>query len=201
MQLKLEQTTGSHAEQEKITDMLKNQIVELNAENEKLVNKLQEMNNKLEQVRDSAAQNDSSNAEKSELIKKYTIISGETDVYGPGIVIDYKIDDNSYTADVATDLRDIVNELKNAGAEAISINGERFYETTSIEMVKNKIEINGTQLNSPYVIKAIGDAETIYSSLTRPDGIIEQIKSNQNMKVNLNIDIVESLKILKKSEI
>ena len=201
MQLKLEHTAGSQSEQTKLTDKLKDQIVKLNNENDKLNDKLEKMVLDLEHIRDEAAKNDSSSVSASELIKKYTIISGETDVNGQGVIIDYTINGTAYNTDIAKDLRDIVNELKNAGAEAISINGQRISALSSIEMVKNKIELNNVQIEGPYTIKAIGDAEIIYNSLTRPGGTIELIKTNKNMKVNINIDMVKNMKITKYSEI
>ena len=55
----------------------------------------------------------------------------------------------------------IVNELKNSGAEAISINGERILFNTSITCIGTVIQVNNKRLNSPYVIQAIGNQDTL----------------------------------------
>ena len=60
-----------------------------------------------------------------------------------------------------TDLITIVNMLQGAGAEAISINNERVILTSKIKVDKMKIRINNNEYNSPFVINAIGDPETL----------------------------------------
>ena len=149
IQLKVSKSSESKSSQTKITDGLKDQVLSLNDDNNKLSEKLQKTSNELSSIRDKAAENDSSTVELSNLIKKYTILTGRTDVSGQGIVLKYKETNDKYVTDIAKDLREIINEIKNAGAEAISINGQRLVETSSIEMVKNKIEVNGTEISSP----------------------------------------------------
>ena len=186
VQLRITSTSNSTASQKKVSDKLKDQIFALNSEIDKLSNKLEKTEKHLEIVRDEAANNDSSNKEKSQLIKKYTIAAGYTDVYGEGIRIKYIPAENTYKADITKDLIDIVNELKNAGAEAISINNQRLINTSSIEMVKNKIIVNDTEINSVYTIEAIGNSEIINSSLIRPGGTIEYIR-NTGVQIELTL--------------
>lgn len=186
VQVRITSTSNSTASKKKVADELKDQIFYLNNENDKLNNKLEKLEISLENARDSAAENDSTSMQKSELIKKYTILAGYTDVYGEGIIIKYIPADDTYNSDITKDLIDIVNELKNAGAEAISINNQRLINTSSIEMVKNKIIINDTELGSPFIIKAIGNSETMNSSLIRPEGTIEFIK-NTGVKIDLTL--------------
>ncbi len=54
------------------------------------------------------------------------------------------------------DIRDVVNLLWMAGAEAIAINQERVVATTSIYCVGSTVMVNDTRLSPPYVIQAIG---------------------------------------------
>ena len=181
-----------------ITDKLKDEIFRLNDENVKLAEKFQNTTSELDDARNQAAQNDSSSKDTSELIKKYTIVSGKTDVTGQGIIIKYKPSDNEAKADMVKDLRDIVNEIKNAGAEAIEINNQRIVGTTAIEMVKNKIEINDTEVSENFIIKAIGDSNLMYSGLIRPGGTIENIKESG---VSIEINSENAIKINKYNEI
>ena len=172
-------------------------IVSMNEENNKLTSELQNTTENLERIRDEAAENDSSSIEKSKLIKKYISVLGYTDVYGEGLRLKYTPIQGQYEADIATDLRDIVNELKNAGIEAISINGQRLINKSSIEMVKNKIEINTVEITSPYIIDVIGNSEMINNSLIRPGGTIENIRSTG---VKIDIQVKDNIKINKFSE-
>ena len=194
VQLRVSSLSESESSQTKITDKLKDEIFRLNDENVKLAEKFQNTTSELDQ----AAQNDSSSKDTSELIKKYTIVSGKTDVTGQGIIIKYKPSDNEAKADMVKDLRDIVNEIKNAGAEAIEINNQRIVGTTAIEMVKNKIEINDTEVSENFIIKAIGDSNLMYSGLIRPGGTIENIKESG---VSIEINSENAIKINKYNEI
>lgn len=197
VQLKVTNTSESTSSKAKAIDKLKDEIIILNDENNKLTSELQNTTENLERIRDEAAENDSSSMEKSKLIKKYISVLGYTDVYGEGLRIKYTPIQGQYEADIATDLRDIVNELKNAGIEAISINGQRLINTSSIEMVKNKIEINTVEITSPYIIDVIGNSEMINNSLIRPGGTIENIRSTG---VKIDIQVKDNIKINKFSE-
>lgn len=198
VQLRVSSLSESESSQTKITDKLKDEIFRLNDENVKLAEKFQNTTSELDDARNQAAQNDSSSKDTSELIKKYTIVSGKTDVTGQGIIIKYKPSDNEAKADMVKDLRDIVNEIKNAGAEAIEINNQRVVGTTAIEMVKNKIEINDTEVSENFIIKAIGDSNLMYSGLIRPGGTIENIRESG---VSIEINSENTIKINKYNEI
>lgn len=89
------------------------------------------------------------------------------------------------------DLRAIVNELKNAGAEAISINGQRLVSTTAITCIGNVIKVNDERITSPFTIKAIGLSESL-AGINRPGGYIEKLKENGivvNIKKSNKIEI------------
>ena len=110
-------------------------------------------------------------------------MSGMTDVTGPGVIVtlsDSKKDVNTvlnanelvvHDADVLS----VINELKNAGAEAISINDQRLVPTSSIVCGGNIIEINGEKVGAPFEIKAIGLPEQL-AALSRPGGYLEYLK-------------------------
>ena len=192
VQLRVSSLSESESSQTKITDKLKDEIFRLNDENVKLAEKFQNTTSELDDARNQAAQNDSSSKDTSELIKKYTIVSGKTDVTGQGIIIKYKPSDNEAKADMVKDLRDIVKEIK------IEINNQRIVGTTAIEMVKNKIEINDTEVSENFIIKAIGDSNLMYSGLIRPGGTIENIKESG---VSIEINSENAIKINKYNEI
>ena len=59
----------------------------------------------------------------------------------------------------------MISVLNAADAEAISINDQRYTSHTEIVRAGNHIEINGVSTNSPIIIKAIGNADTLESAL------------------------------------
>ena len=70
-----------------------------------------------------------------------------------------------------------MNALKNAGAEAISINDQRIVNPTVISCAGNIIKVNGEKIGSPFKIKAIGLTEKLYGALTMPGGYLELLET------------------------
>lgn len=198
IQIRVTSTSESTSSKARVEDGLKDQIFLLNEENLRLEKRFEESTQLLVEARSNAAENDIYNTEKSDLIKKYYTFLGYTDIYGEGLTISYIPYRNQNVSEVAEDLRYIVNELKNVGVEAISINGQRLVSVSSIENVKNKIEVNGTELKSPYKIEVIGNSEMINNGITRPGGIIDFIKSSG---VTITIDLKDKIEIGKYSDI
>ncbi|WP_126940231.1 MULTISPECIES: DUF881 domain-containing protein [unclassified Veillonella] len=106
------------------------------------------------------------------------------DVEGPGVVLtitDSKTpvkdgeNPNLYLIHDEDMLR-IVNELRAAGAEAISINDQRLIGTSEIRCSGPTITVNGKIFAPPFIIKAIGDTKTLHSSLTMRGGVVESLK-------------------------
>ena len=90
---------------------------------------------------------------------------GKTDVQGSGIIV--TLTDNEYSNIDEYDLFKLVNELRLAGAEAISINDQRIVSMTDIKNIADAlIVVNGAKLTSPYVVEAIGNQSYLESGLT-----------------------------------
>ena len=104
---------------------------------------------------------------------------GKTDVQGPGISITIKNTNNEDVSPIsAEDLLIIVDYLKLAGAEAISINEERIINMSDIVYVNNTIVfVNQQRILDPYVIKAIGDPSKLESTLIGNGGYVETLRN------------------------
>ncbi len=74
------------------------------------------------------------------------------------------------------DLLQLTNELKAAGAEAISINGQRLGPLTEIRCAGQVIRVNGNPVASPFKVKAIGDPQALYNALTMRGGFKERLE-------------------------
>ena len=68
----------------------------------------------------------------------------------------------------------IVNELFNAGAEAVSVNNQRIISTTAINCAGTVITINNQKVSVPFVIKAIG-GDGMYDTVARPYGYYDNL--------------------------
>ncbi len=138
------------------------------------------------------------NEEASELIdedlKKSDIMLGKTDVYGEGVII--TLSANGERQIKHYDLLDLINELRFAGAEAISINDIRVLSSTYItQPQENLTVIDGQRVSSPFVIKAIGNQTYLSSSLSLKDsGYIDKAKA---VGIDAKLETGKKIKILK----
>ncbi|MGC8971758.1 MAG: DUF881 domain-containing protein [bacterium] len=116
-------------------------------------------------------------------LNRVKLWAGLLPVKGPGVII--TLDDSKRKIKVGEnpenyiihdyDLREIVNELWSSGAEAIVINNQRIVVTSEIRCVGTTILVNGVRLAPPYIVKAIGDANSLMSALNMPGGIISAL--------------------------
>ena len=133
-----------------------------------------------------------SEEESSKLVEKEleqtNMYLGKTDVEGQGITIKIQDvnnqDENTSEEDAtkpisAEDLLVVVDYLKLAGAEAISINGERIINMTDIVDVGSNslIFVNQQRILAPYIIKAIGDPTKLESTLLGNGGYVEELRN------------------------
>lgn len=119
---------------------------------------------------------------------KYRMLAGYMDVEGPGIILEIndpagetQFSDGLGVVDQLDLILQIISILNAADAEAISINDQRYTSFTEIVRAGDHIEINGVSTNSPLVIKAIGNPNTLESALAIKRGIVWQLKSYNYM--------------------
>lgn len=159
---------------------LRDSVLRWKEKYENAYEKLDRKESELEKLRNQASNSNDSASGLSTKLEQYNKLLGYTDVKGPGIIITLKDADSSILKGPATDgivhdedLFRVVNALKNAGAEAISINGQRITSRTGISCVGNVVTINGQKVGAPFVINAIGPTIQLHSSLTMPDGYLD----------------------------
>lgn len=142
----------------------------------------------LEKLRNQVVNQDEDSVKLSEELQENNMLLGLYDVSGEGIIITLKdatksaiktalfVDPNDFVVHDA-DLMEVVNALKESGAEAISINGQRIVDSTAITCLGNVIQINGEKVGVPFEIKAIGLTERLYGGLTMPYGYLDNMES------------------------
>jgi uncharacterized protein YlxW (UPF0749 family) len=117
-----------------------------------------------------------------------------TEVEGPGLVVTLRDSQKPSTSVMAydqtihdVDLMKIVNELWNAGAEAISVNNHRVGLRTSVRCVGSVIQVDNVQVSSPIKIRAIGDGETMMGALNMLNGVLAELRSMDESMVDLEL--------------
>lgn len=159
--------------------------------------KLEETNSKINEYNEKLESNEEASELLDEELRKSQLILGTTDVVGDGVVI--TLTDTEESPIEAADLVDLINELRFAGAEAISINGVRIINMTDIVDIDSYIIIKPSQrLVSPYVVKAIGNQTYLVSTLClKNSGFVD--KYNNSGK-SVKLDKQRNIKIPKYSE-
>jgi uncharacterized protein YlxW (UPF0749 family) len=101
------------------------------------------------------------------------ILAGTIGAQGPGITLRISDPGKQVTGPVVLDL---IQELRDGGAEAIEVGGVRVVASTYVGDVSGQVQIDGSPVPRPFVVRAIGDAKTLASAMTIPGGIIESVR-------------------------
>lgn len=172
---------------------LKDDLTALKMEYEKLKEENEKNLKIVEEYKTSSSNNSTLINSLTEQLNQMSALSGLKDVAGEGIIVtlddsDMTVSENISTESMLihdTDLRAIVNELSAAGAEAMSINGQRIIATTAIRCVGPVIQVNGVKVAAPFTIKAIGNAKYLESALNIKGGIVDSFEI-YGIKINIS---------------
>ncbi|AYD40629.1 DUF881 domain-containing protein [Clostridium fermenticellae] len=142
--------------------------------------------------------NDSENREKittsmKEELNENNIVLGRVPLQGQGVLI--TLDDGN-TKDASnqfeyqlriihnTDIIQVINDLKNAGAEAISLNGQRIIDRSEVYCSGPFLRINGIKIAAPFVIYAIGNKDVMYNYMISNENYLKSLTVR-----NINVDV------------
>ena len=143
---------------------LRDEYSTIKSKTDELAKSLEEVNSSIKEYENQSSNNKGTTDLLKEDIQKAKNDIGYTDVKGPGLIITIKDGDGEYEKVEYWDLLFALNELKYAGAEAISINDSRIVNNTYIKSIEdNYLVIDGPRKISPYVIKVIGDTKYLES--------------------------------------
>ena len=165
---------------------LRQQLANWKNKYEETKKKREEVSNTLETYKQESSSDSKTQETLEKELSTLEQALGKTDVEGEGIIINLREkkdnelgEDETITPIFANDLIYIVNSLKDAGAEAISINNERIIGITDIvdigEYVNIKINSNYIRTNE-FEIKAIGNSSYLESSIFGKGGYAEQLE-------------------------
>ena len=145
---------------------LKTEITSLKTRYDETIAKIEETNEKILEYEASALEGKEASELLQQELKETDDLLGKNSVTGEGIIITLA---NSGTNKVyAEDLLELVNLLKNAGAEAISINEQRIvYDSYIVDLAGNYITVNGERIVSPFTVKAIGNTSYLESAVAQ----------------------------------
>ncbi len=191
-------------------NVLVERLLRAQEEIEKLRDEVDKLRQQISDYERAMAEGKAATQRMAAELNNLRVLAGLTKVRGPGIIVwltdspkPVSPEDPSSGIVHDTDLLILVNELRNAGAEAIAVNNQRIVSTTAIRCVGNLITVNGVTISPPYEVSAIGDPNKLKEALTMPGGIVEQLTTlGIPVKIYQRQDvIVPSLSITPKLEL
>ena len=206
VQIRTVNISGTTTSSNKELNELKTQVLKMKERYDEIYEKINVSQRELEETRKNATSSDKELKSIEEKINKYNILLGSTDVKGQGVRITLKdavtnsilkaIYDPKELIIHNTDILEVVNELKTAGAEAIEVNGQRILDNTVIAFDGNVIVINGEKISSPFSINAIGFPERL-AVLNNEEGYLKRLEQygiKSTFKLEDEIVIVKSIR-------
>jgi uncharacterized protein YlxW (UPF0749 family) len=136
----------------------------------------------LQSLQTSSQQSDAARTAAEEQLNALEVLAGTVPVSGPGIVVTATDPSVSLRYDLMIDL---VQELRDAGAEAISVNERRVGAASAFDQQGATIVLDGVPLSSPYRIAAIGQPATLDGGLAIPGGALDTLRTQKDVKVDV----------------
>ncbi|WP_125775907.1 DUF881 domain-containing protein [Antribacter gilvus] len=116
------------------------------------------------------------------------ILSGRLPAEGPGVQVDVEAQRGQLKA---SQMFNMLEELRNAGAEAMEINDVRIVTSSYFEDADGEIVLDGDVLDRPHQWAVIGDPETIDRALEIPGGALPTLRTAGARTTTTQLDHVE----------
>jgi len=143
-------------------------VANLNTRNDQLRGEVADLGRQLESIVAAQARGDTSAGPLRADLVRVRIWSGVDAAEGQGVRVVLR---GPATANVVADL---LNELRNAGAEAIAVGGVRVVPATIAGGAPGALSVEDVLLGDPLEVLAIGNAATMTGTLTRSGGLVAQ---------------------------
>lgn len=144
-------------------------VADLIDNNARLRDEIEELETQLAQLR----QDGNSTSVLQSLVDEANhlrMANGLVEVSGPGVEVE------ASGPVTVLDLQDLINELRNAGAEALALNGRRLVAWSSISTDGIQVTVDSHPIQSPYRLEAIGNPASLQTALLRPGGLVELLE-------------------------
>lgn len=194
LQFKTQKTEGFP-----LTNFRSNELVrmvkDLESERRRLMEELKDVRVQLQRFEEAAKEEKGMSQILSQELEKRKMEAGMVSVEGPGLVVVLRDstkqpvsgEDNYFYIIHDVDLHQLVTELWAAGAEAISINGERLVANTAIRCVGPTVLVNTVRLAPPYIVHVIGEPVILEASLKMQGGFLNVMAASIRQGVTVEI--------------
>lgn len=181
-----QQTSGfASARQEDLVRILN----DLTARGERLRLEIEDLERTRDRLTGGAGQSSAALAESRRRQDVLRVLAGTVAATGPGVEFAIRDPKRTVTSEV---LLNTMQELRDAGAEALQVNGVRLVGSSWFSDTRDGIVADGTPLAQPYVFRAIGDPHTLADALGIPGGVLDQVAGRDGATA----DVVERLRVV-----
>ncbi len=162
------QALGSNLNQQSAQDLTL-LIANLNTQNEQLRAEVADLEQQADALATSRARGEGAAGQLRGDLDRIQAWAGLLPVVGQGVSV-------RVTGPIAGEaVEDLINELRNAGAEGIAVEGVRVVPGIVVAGAPGAISVENTVLGASFEIRAIGSSQILTGSLTRAGGIISQL--------------------------
>ena len=177
---------------------LRKSLAEWKSKYEEVSTTLDDTNKRIAEYQEKIEKNEEASELIDEELEQSNLAVGKTDVVGEGVIVTLN---DGQSADIsACVLIYLVNALRYAGAEAISINDIRITARTEIVDLAEYtyISVGGNRIEAPYVVKAIGNQTYLSSILNLKDsGYVDLYKNSAYSDKQVSMETSKNIKIFK----
>lgn len=157
-------------------------LASLTTEADALRTEISDLRLRLQTLEASTQRDDTATKAAEEQLRNLEVLAGTVPVTGPGLVLLVDDPDGSVAFD---NLLDIIQELRDAGAEAIGINGHRVGAASALTDRDGRPVLDGATLRAPFRIQAIGQATTLEGGLKIPGGAVDSLTALRGVSVEI----------------
>jgi uncharacterized protein YlxW (UPF0749 family) len=157
-------------------------LADLNAEADELSSQVSSLGVRLARYRESTQAGDLALRDARKALADLQVLTGVVPVEGPGLVVSLSDPQRRVEWDA---LLDLVQELRDAGAEAIAVNGHRVVASTWFGSRDGGVTVDGGTVSPPYVLEAIGPVDSMAEALDIPGGSLTVVSTQPGVEVRL----------------
>lgn len=148
-------------------------VANLNARNDQLRREVSSLEDELAALNQNRARGEESLDELRADLRRVRAYAGLDPVGGPGVTISINGPIDGFGVE------ELINELRNAGAEAIGVGAVRVVTGVEVTGARGAASIDGARLGEVFELSAIGAPDKLTGSLTRSGGVIAQLAATE----------------------
>lgn len=180
-QLRVEEGIGERLAIEREEDLARI-LADLSSRSDQLLEEIVDLRVQLAEAAGSAEQEEVLIRNARGELEAIQVLLGTVPVQGEGIAVTIA-DPASAVGPEA--IVDVLQELRDAGAEAIEVNRVRVVASTALGGPAGDLRIGGRPIRAPYRIFAIGGASTLAEAMRIPGGVVDSISSRDGAAIDI----------------